>query len=319
MEATLCELAGRLNDWDRILVLSHRSPDGDTLGCASALCRALIGLGKQVRFACADPVTPRYAFLFEGLTFPDFEPEHVVTVDVAAPDLLGTLKETWYPRVEMCIDHHATNSMEAPLRYVDSHAAAACEIIYSLLCEMKAQITPEIADCLYAGVSSDTGCFKYQNVTPQTYRIAANLVELGAHGAEINRRFFDTKTRARVEMEKRVYDTLHDYFGGKCACVSITDQMKAEAGAGEDDADGLASLPRQIEGVLVGVTLVEKAGEGYKISLRAIPPVNAAEIAAVFGGGGHAGAAGCKINASLEQAEEQIVAAVGRWLEEHGL
>ena len=95
--------------------------------------------------------------------------------------------------------------------------------------------------------------------------------------------------------------------------------MKAEAGAGEDDADGLASLPRQIEGVLVGVTLVEKAGEGYKISLRAIPPVNAAEIAAVFGGGGHAGAAGCKINASLEQAEEQIVAAVGRWLEEHGL
>ena len=319
MKQTLSEIARRLAAMDRIAVLSHRSPDGDTLGCAAALCRGLQSMGKAVMFLCADPVTPRYAFLFEGMTLPEFAPEHVVTVDVAAPDLLGTLKDEWYPRVEVCIDHHGTNTMEAPAVYVDSTAAAACEIVFELLEQMGVALTPAIADCLYAGISSDTGCFKYQNVTPRTYRLAARLVELGARGPEINRRFFDTKTRARVEMEKRVYDSLHYYLDGKCACASITNKMKEEAGAGEDDADGLASLPRQIEGVLVGVTLVEKAGEGYKISLRAVPPANAAQIAAAFGGGGHPGAAGCRIQAPLAQAEAQIVAKVQEHLEALGL
>jgi len=319
MKLTLSETAARLREMDRIAVISHRSPDSDTLGCAAALCRGLQSMGKLVTFLCADPITPRYAFLMEDLPVPLIEPEHVVTVDVAAPDLMGTLKDEWYPRVELCIDHHGTNSMEAPGVYVDSTAAAACEIIYELLKELQVEITPVIADCLYAGISGDTGCFKYQNVTPKTYRIAAELIELGAHGPEINRRFFDTKTRGRVEMEKRVYDSLHYYFDGKCACASITDQMKADAGASEDDADGLASLPRQIEGVLVGVTLVEQAGIGYKLSLRAVPPVNAAQIAANFGGGGHPGAAGCRIEASLEEAEAMITAAVGAHLKELGL
>lgn len=303
-----------LRGWDKILILSHRSPDGDTLGCASALSRALISLGKSVRLRCADEVSPKFAYLFDGIAYGEFEPERIVTVDVADKSLLGAL-ERLGERADLAIDHHATHRPFAKETYVDASAGAACQIIWRLMPKLGAEITPEIADCLYTGISTDTGCFRYSNATPETYRIAADLIECGARAAEINRVMFDTKSRAAIALLKRVYSDMEFFCGGRCAVLCLTQALIEETGAQEDDLDGVSSLVRQVEGVLFGLTIRERGRDEYKVSMRATEPMNAAEVCARFGGGGHKGAAGCTIHAPLEEVKARVVAACGEALE----
>lgn len=308
--ADLQRAAELLRAWDKILILSHRSPDGDTLGCASALSRALIALGKSVQFRCADEIPEKYAYLFEGIGFGDFVPEKTVTVDVADKVLLGTL-EPLGENADLAIDHHATHRPFAKEIWVDGDAAAACQLITKLIPALGAEITPEIADCLYTGISTDTGCFKYPNATPETYRIAADLMEKGARAAEINRIMFDTKSWAAIALLKRVYSDMEFYHGGRCAVLCLTKALIAETGAGESDLDGVSAMVRQVEGVQFGITIRERGENEYKISLRATESADAAAVCKKFGGGGHKGAAGCTIFASLEEAKAQIIAACG--------
>ena len=312
--ADLQRAAELLLSWDKILILSHRSPDGDTLGCASALSRALIALGKAVQFNCADEVPEKFAYMFRGVEFGDFEPEYIVTVDVADKALLGTL-EPLGEKTDLAIDHHETHRPFAKEIWVEGKAAAACQLITRLIPALGAQITPEIADCLYTGISTDTGCFKYPNATPETYRIAADLIELGAHAADINRVMFDTKSRTAIELLKRVYSDMEFFHGGRCAVLCLTEELIASTGAQESDLDGVSSIVRQVEGVQFGMTIRERGENEYKVSLRATEPANAAEVCMQFGGGGHKGAAGCTIHAPLEEVKARIVAACGEALE----
>ncbi|QAT51136.1 bifunctional oligoribonuclease/PAP phosphatase NrnA [Caproiciproducens sp. NJN-50] len=313
------EAAERLRRAGRVLILSHQFPDGDTLGSAAALCRGLRRMGKRAAIRCSDEIGPKYDFLFRDLPDDDFEPDLVAAVDIADEDLLGEpLKSQWGGRVELCIDHHPSNTGYAAETCVDPKAAATCEIIYDLLRELGVAIGPDIAAPLYTGITTDTGCFKYINVTPRTYRIAADLVETGIDAPTINRKMFDTKSRARLDMERRVLDSIQYDCGGKTAVIVISRRMIRESGANEDDLDGLATIPRGIEGVLIGVTLREKADGAWKVSLRALPPANASEICERFGGGGHKGAAGCTLDLPLEEAKKQMLGAVRNYLETHG-
>lgn len=313
------ETAERLKKAERVLILSHQFPDGDTLGCAAALCRGLRQMGKRAAIRCSDKIGPKYGFIFRNLPDDDFEPDLVTAVDIADENLLGEpLKSQWAGKVELCIDHHPSNTLYAAETCLDPKAAATCEIIYDLLRELGVEIGPEIAAPLYTGITTDTGCFKYINVTPRTYRIAADLVETGIDAPAINRKMFDTKSRARLDMERRVLDSIQYDCGGKVAVIAIFRQMVRESGATEDDLDGLATIPRGIEGVLIGVTLREKEDGAWKISLRALPPANASEICEQFGGGGHKGAAGCTLDLPFDEAKEQMLRAVRGYLETHG-
>jgi len=311
MEAAECLRAA-----ERVLILSHQFPDGDTLGCASALCRGLRQMKKRAAVRCSDKIGPKYAYLFRGLPDDEFEPDLVVAVDIADENLLGQpLKDTWAGRVDLCIDHHPSNTLYAAKTCLNPKAAATCEIIFDLLKELGVTIVPEIATSLYTGITTDTGCFKYINVTPRTYRIAADLVETGIDAPTINREMFDTKSRARLEMERKVLDTIAYDCDGKVAVIVISRKMVQESGAKQDDLDGLATIPRGIEGVLVGVTLREKKDGSWKVSLRAHAPIDASEICQQFGGGGHKGAAGCTLNVPLDEAKEQMLRAVRGYLE----
>ncbi|MBQ2669059.1 MAG: DHH family phosphoesterase [Clostridia bacterium] len=311
--ADLQRAAELLRAWDKILILSHRSPDGDTLGCASALSRALIALGKSVQFRCADEIPQKFSYMFAGISFGDFEPEKIVTVDVADKALLGAL-EPLGDRVDLAIDHHAIHRPFAKEIWVEANAAAACQLITRLISALGAAITPAIADCLYTGISTDTGCFKYPNATAETYRIAADLIERGARAADINRVMFDTKSRAVIELMKRVYSDMEFFHNDRCAVLCLTNALIAETGVREDELDGTAAIVRQVEGVQFGLTIRERGENEYKISLRAAEPANAAEVCQKFGGGGHKGAAGCTIYAPLEEVKAQIVAACGEAL-----
>lgn len=300
----------------RVVILCHQFPDGDTLGAGSALCRALRKLGRRAQVRCSDAIGPKYAFLFEGLTEDTFEPDLVVSVDIADKSLLGEpLLSQYGGKVGLSIDHHRSSTPFAAESYTDPTAAATCEIIFSLLKLLGVKVDKAVANALYTGITTDTGCFQYTNTTPQTHRIAAELMEAGADSVEIDRTMFDTKSRARLDLERRVLDTIRYADGGKIALIFLTKKMIAESGAIEDDLDGIATIPRSIEGVRVGITLREEENGDYKVSLRARPPADAAKICAKFGGGGHRGAAGCTLHLPAEKAGEAILAAAERYLE----
>lgn len=287
---------------DDFLILSHANPDGDTLGCAYALCRTLQTMGKRAKTLCADEIAHRMSFLKEAIADQNFEEKTIVTVDVADRKLLGALDEVYGDRILLAIDHHESRSEFAQYTLVDAGAAAACELIYEVAVEMGAKLDGQIAACLYTGIATDTGCFKYSNTTPRTHMIAAKLMEYDFPCSEINYNLFDLKTKGRIELEQNILQGMEFYSDDRIALVCITlDLIKRYEGRVDvEDFNGLASLPRQIEGVLLGVTIKQKDERLFKISMRSAEPINAAKICAVFGGGGHARAAGCTIEGSLE-------------------
>lgn len=299
-----------LRERDCFEILTHEYPDGDTLGSGFALCRALRNIGKKARVIFTE-LPPNYAFLAKDFEEQSFECETVVSVDVADEKLLGRNREAYSGRIELCIDHHEINRVNAPVKCVDPSSASNCEILYRLFRLMELEITPAIADALYTGVSTDTGCFKYSNTTPATLRTAADLLELGADSFFINKLMFDTKTKKRLELERKIYSNLTYCAGGRCAIIAVTRDILDETGAGSVELDGLSSIPRQIEGVSVGITLREKERGVFKISVRSDENVmNAAQFCSRFGGGGHAAAAGCQLDGGEERVREILVGAI---------
>ena len=312
--ANLEDAAHFLRGADKILILSHRSPDGDTLGCASALSRALIALGKSVMFRCADPVPPKFTYLFEGIEYGEFEPEHIVTVDVADKTLLGSL-EPYGDKTDFAIDHQASCRPFAKETWVEGTAGAACELIARLIPALGAEITPKIADCLYTGIATDSGCFKYSNTSPQTHVYAAELMKLGADIVPINYAMFDMKSQGRLKLEQLALSKIRYYSSGRIAVIDVTQSLiDSIDGIDSEDVGALSAIPRQIEGVDIGICIKEKNPGFYKVSLRSSENADVAAIAQQFGGGGHARAAGCAFETSLEDAEKQIVWACAKAL-----
>lgn len=307
--------AALLRGWDDILVLCHASPDGDTLGSAAALVRGLRALGKRAWLACGDETDKKYGYLFEGLEggggLPGGRvPGHIMAVDVATPSLLGELEKEYQGRIELAIDHHSGHTPFAQESWVEPEAAANCELIYLLLEELGVALDKAMADCLYTGITTDTGCFRYYSVTPRTHRLAASLLELGADAGAINRAMFESKTMAQVEAERLVMESITFSCGGRCAFAQVPLSVYERTGVRESELEGVASLPRQIEGVLLGVILKEKADGTIKASVRSNPPANAREIGELFGGGGHPGAAGFTLSGvTLAEAAEKVEAA----------
>lgn len=310
----LNEAAQILAQGDDFLLLCHAYPDGDTLGSAAALCLALRSLGKKAYVRCGHDVPDKFLPYVGDCFAPQGAGKLVVAVDVADEKLLGPLQAEFGDRVDLCIDHHITHVPYAA-QYCVVDCAANCENCYHVVKALGAEITPAVADALFLGLSTDTGCFKYANVTPETHLIAAELIRAGANAAEINRQMFDTKTKSRTELERRVLDGMEYHFDDKCAMVAITTEMREEAAATDGDMDGISALPRTIEGVIVGITLRERSNGKYKISLRTHEPVNAAQVCARLGGGGHARAAGCEVDGPLDKAKEQILRVVKDALE----
>lgn len=306
---TLSEAATLLKENDNIDILTHRYPDGDTLGCAFALCFALRSMGKKANVKVMPKVPTKFSYLCENYEEQDFEREFVVSVDVAAPSLLGDLYDEYNDIIDLCIDHHGSNSMTADNICVDASCAAACELVYQLIKELDVKVTKDIANALYTGISTDTGCFCYTNTTANSHKIAAALMECGCDFSMINRINFETKTRAKLKMERMVYDTMEFYCGGKCAIIYTTLAMQKALCAGDDEMEGLASIPRQIEGVKMGITMREKEDGTFKISVRTNDGVNASEFCARFGGGGHAAASGCSIKGDLATAKYMLIKA----------
>ena len=308
---TYTEAAAWLKDHDHYLILTHKRPDGDTIGCAAALCRGLRGLGKTAHICPGTGETHLFTPYLEGLLAPEgYEPEAVVGVDIAARGLFTKSGQPWLERgIDLAIDHHPSQEFFAKETCLDAGRAACGEIIYDILNEL-GQVNGETAVPLYVAVSTDTGCFQYSNTTADTHRVAAALMDTGIDVFPLNKRHFRTKTWARLQVERLIVERMHRYEDGKVAVAPVSLSLMDEAGATEEDMEDIAAFLGQIEGVETSVTIRELEDGACKLSVRTSGGLNATRVCALLGGGGHAAAAGCTVNSTLEQAEAAILDAI---------
>lgn len=320
MSITLERAWAALTALDDVLILAHANPDGDAVGSMFALYLALRQLGKRVRCQIKDvPENLRFLLRQEALSA-DFPVKSIVTVDVGDKKLINeSFRREYGEDYALSIDHHGTNVLFAAETLVDPACAAACELLYDLFSFGGVRITKDIAECLYVGVATDTGCFRYANTTAKTLRTAACLLETGIDNGAINTDIFETKTPQYAAFERAAMNALRLCLGGKCAVLRITRKTYEDCGIKEADTQGVNGLPRMIAGVYAGLTVKERENGVYHASVRTKEPVNAAAICAKFGGGGHKYAAGCELGTDGEKAEEMLVEAVREALEAAGL
>lgn len=308
--------AGRLRGAHNVLILCHKNPDGDTVGCAGALSKALQALGKRVAVLCSDAIPSLYDYMELPWYQEDFKPDFVVAVDVASVQLFGDRNnvDVYAGHVQLCIDHHASNGGYAYETLLDGKAAAACELLTGVIEAMGVRLTPAIAGCLYTGIATDTGGFRFTTTTANTHRVAAHLIEAGADAAWLNTHLFENRSHARMRIELAALQSLEYFLNGRCAVIALTwDQIEA-SGVAAAELEDLTSLPRSIEGVKVGLTLRQQKDGSYKISVRTDGEVDACAIARRLGGGGHTRAAGCEVSGNLDNTRTALLIEVEKEL-----
>lgn len=313
MRINVEECAQLLRQHDNILILTHAHPDGDTLGCGFALCRALMAIGKICAVENADEIPKKYSYMYEDIVPIKFKPEYVVAVDVATSNLLGSLDGKYH--IDLCIDHHSTNTEYAENLLLED-VPAACQLMFDVIKAINVELMHDkgIANCLYTGLTTDTGCFRYASTTAETYRKAAELIECGADNGRINRIMFETKSKTYARLERLALDSMRFYENDRVAIITITQEMYKLTGSNEQETEAIAPLTRQIEGVEIGITIREKADGTCKASIRTFESVNAAVLAKAFGGGGHSQAAACRFDCTVKEAKEMLVVKCGELL-----
>ena len=322
------QVCDKLAEKKHTLVLFHVRPDGDAVGSALALKLLLEAAGSRVWCVCANEIPQRLAFLSEGVqtsalisSLPsDFETERVVTIDTASSSQLGELYALFEGKINFMIDHHAKGEPYADY-YIASDASAAGEIVFDISREMLKRgvinkIPQKMDFCLYAAISSDTGCFKYSNVTPKTHICSAELLDSGIDTAEINRLLFDSKSMEVLAVEKAGLDTLKMFHNGKIAVVFFTYQMKQKLGVLDEHLETLIDVARSVEGVDVAVAIRQPGQEKtFRVSTRSSNAVDVSAVCAYFGGGGHIRAAGCTIVADcIEHVADLVVTEIEKQL-----
>lgn len=300
-------LAGR----DGFCILTHRRPDGDTVGSAVALCLGLRSLGKRACLLENPEFTEKYAFLLPGLTREAAEAGDIlVSVDVASPNMLPNAFEQYLGRIALRIDHHGTATSFTELELVDPDAAACAEIVYDVLTELGVTLDAAMADALYTGVSTDTGCFRYANTEAHSFAVAAACAQAGGDLQAINQALFETNTLARLRLQGWIVENIRLLCKGKIAVCAIPRAVEEAFGATEDDLDNISGFPRTIEGVKLAATLREEKDGTVKLSVRAVPGYDAAAVCVKFGGGGHKGAAGASLALPLAEAAAVVAQAL---------
>ena len=315
--AGACEL---LHAADDILIITHQKPDGDALGSAFALLWAVEKLGKRGRVECSDPFPERYGYFIGDYSPAEFEPGFVVSVDTASPTLFGSPVELWQDKIDLCIDHHRKNTIKAAHLLLNPEIPATAQIIYMVAKKLGVEICARMADAIFTGITTDTGCFRFSSVTAQTHSIAANLIDSGADHGRINQLMFETRPRALVELDKILLNTMQYHFGGLCAVMVVERDVTEQLGLTESDLDGISIIPRRIQGVEVGVVLRENEDkQGFRVSVRTRDKIDASLLCSKLGGGGHKAAAGCMVEGNIAKALEGILRAVHESLKIAGL
>lgn len=297
----------------RWLVVTHERPDGDALGSALAMAHILTALGKEWTILVAEPLPERFRYLplFEKIREIEERDvgafDDVIAVDCADQHRYDAVAEAISPNANVLnIDHHQTNPNFGATACVDPVAAATCELIYHIARALSTPIDKDLAVCLYTGILTDTGGFSYPNTTRVVHQIAAELLECGVQPYDVAEPALEARTVAQMRLVQLALKDMVISDDSRSAYISVDREMLAEAGASEDDVEGLVAFARSVETVEVGVLLRERPDGTVKASLRSKRHVDVADIAQHFGGGGHARAAGCILDGPVGKAKEMI-------------
>ena len=303
------ECAQYLLSHDNFCILTHRRPDGDTIGSSAALCLGLRSLGKTAYVLHNAEVSDRFAWLLGDLTKEAVEEgDTVVSVDVASPGMLPKAFEHLLGNIRLRIDHHASATSFTDCELVDGGSASCAELIWDVLRDAGVTMDENIAEAVYVGVSTDTGCFRYANTTAHTFSVAAECAGAGARIFELNQELFETNTLGRLRMQAWIVDHMQMIRGGEMAIVAIPMAVEEELGVTQDDMDNISSFPRTVAGVCMAATLRETKEGDTKISVRAVPGYDATLVTTRFGGGGHKGAAGGSLKMPISEAVKAVEA-----------
>lgn len=308
---TRIEVARFLEQRDNFAIVTHRRPDGDTLGSSALLCLGLRQLGKNAHILKNPEITEKYAPLHQGLTKAAPEAgDTVVSVDVASPNMLGEQFAPLQDSIVLRIDHHSSATSFTEYELVDGDSASCGEIVYDVLKEMGAQLDKPMANALYTAVSTDTGCFRYANTTANSLRAAADCLAAGANTFAMNQAYFETNSLGRLRLQGWLVENAIFLREGKIVICPLPRAKELELGLTEDDLENISGFPRTIAGVKIAATLRQEPNGRIKMSVRAVPGCDAAAICAKFGGGGHLGAAGASMDMTMEEAVEAVKAAM---------
>lgn len=297
---------------DNFVVFMHENPDADTIGSAFSLIYTLRFFGKTAYPVCCDKVPSSLSFLTEGEChfetehLPEaFTPEFLIAVDVASAGQLGKYHYL-AAKIDLCLDHHAAHDRFAKYTFIDGSAGACAEIIYRVVNRMLAGNIPEkTASLLYAALAADTGGFRYVNTTPYTHKIAAKLIEHGANHTLICHNLFELKSKKALSAEAFAMENITYLYDGRISYVKITEADKKSHGFEDEDTYDVINVIRRAEGVKVAILAREREPGHFKISTRSTGDIDMAKICAIFGGGGHAGAAGCTVDA--DKVDEAVI------------
>ena len=309
-QVELDNIVESINRAEKILILTHESPDGDAIGSSLGLYLGLKQLKKDV-----DVITDEYSRCFNFLPSIDvikkksgIKYDLVIAVDCANKERLFD-PEACFDKTDMTvsIDHHVSNTYFAKYNYVEGNSPAACKTLIKILKRLGISINLEVGTCLMAGIITDSGGFRYSNVDDETFEFAAQMLDVGVNISDIYYRTFDVKTSAQFELAAIANSRLKFYHNGQIALTYVTLKDMNKVGAMTGDHEGIVNVGRNIEGVLVSIFLREDDDGTYKVSMRSNDLVNVNDIAEVFDGGGHDRAAGCSMSCSLDEAIDKLI------------
>ncbi len=306
------QTAEYLSQNDHYVILTHRRPDGDTLGSAALLCRGLRKSGKTAHILSNPEITEKYAHLHKGLTKEQVDADDIlIAVDVASKGLLPEAFSAYADRIALRIDHHATADSFTEMELVEGETAACGELVADVLMMISTgHFDKPMANALYTAISTDTGCFRYANTTAKTLEKAAYCAYISDELFAINQALFETRSLGRVRLEGWLIENMVFLQEGKIAICALPKSVEEALNLTEDDLENISGFPRSIEGVKIAATIREDGENRVKISVRAVPGYDASAICAQFGGGGHKGAAGASMVCSMDEAVEKIKEAI---------
>lgn len=316
---TLDEILEEIKKAESIVILTHESPDGDAMGSSLAMKLMLQELNKQ-----SDVIIPEYPRMFQFLPsandikMDSERKKYDLAISVDSGNLKRLAKNEYFENAQktIVIDHHGSNNMYGDLNYVNPASPACCEILISMAEYFGVTITKEIGTCIMTGIITDTGGFRYSGITPDTFEYTAELIRVGVDIPDIYKRTMGTKTKANFELTKRVIDRMELLEDGKVSFSYMTSQDEREVNAESGDHDGLVNIGKDIEGVQVAIFIRQKEDEDvYKVSLRSEDGINVSDICLLFGGGGHARAAGALVKGTIQEVKEKLMKEIKKWME----
>jgi len=317
MNATFEEIARALEPARTVLVASHLRPDGDALGSTIAFALWLKSLGKDVTAWNEDGMLDKFRYLpgadlvsppsGSGQKFDAF-----VALDTSVKNRLGTVLEAIEePATFINIDHHVSNGCFGAINYIDSASPATGQIVFEFLRAVGAEITPEIAANLFAAISTDTGSFQYPNTTAATFRVAADLIEAGVDVGRLSQAMYDSQPRRRLELLRHALNAAKFSDDGRMVSFSLKEADVERLGVLPEDNEGIIDHLRSVDSVIAAVFFEELAGGKVRVSSRSKDRrVDVCKVCALFGGGGHALAAGARMSGPIEEAQEKFMKAL---------